>query len=188
MKCGNVLKLIPLLVEGELGPERSGMVMDHIDVCDGCRREYQGFLDSMEFLGVLREKPDLSPVLEGFEKDVIARFRESPSGPAAKITTLPLPGFVRVTAAAAVLVLLLTAGFMAGFALKTSPEQPGGTTGSIPYTIADKGLNYYPPGYYPPGPGMERDGTDRRLPNTELIMLKPHELPPVQPASYRRDL
>ncbi len=180
MKCTQVVKHLHLLVGGDLPEETARQSRDHLKACLGCYREYQDVLRAHESLRTLRKKPDLSAVLDGLSDDVLAELREAPLGPSAPIPRLPLSRVLRFSAAAAVLLMIVSASFFMGqtSGLRTSRNLNDAGTHSLEYSATEN----------PSVPGEVREAfgpVDRRE-GDPLNRLGPQELPRVQPASHRR--
>jgi len=182
MKCTQVLKHIPLLVGGDLDAGTGQKLMEHLKGCLRCFREYQESRRAVEDLRVLRERPDLLPVLNGLAQDVLVDLNAAPAGPAARFPKPWLTGVLQVAAAAAVIMILAGGAFMLGRSQGTSPGaavDPTGTVKTLPSFEDER--NAYPPGLWTNerGPYGE-DG------ETEFITLRPQQLPDVRPATHRR--
>lgn len=181
MKCTQVLKHLHLLVGGDLPDETARQSRDHLKACLGCYRDYQDVLRAHESLRTLRSKPDLTAVLEGLSDDVLAELRESPLGPAAPIPRLPVSRILRFSAAAAVLLMIVSASFFLG--------QITGSRSSRALNDAGEYSSGYSAAENPGAPGEAReasDPVDRRLDDESLHRLGLQEMPRVQPASHRR--
>lgn len=53
MICRKIKKLIPVYLDGELGPQENRLVRDHLAGCPACREELEAFKDSWAMLGEL---------------------------------------------------------------------------------------------------------------------------------------
>ncbi len=180
MKCTQVVKDLHLLVGGDLPEETARQSRDHLKSCLGCYREYQDVLRAHENLRMLREKPDLSAVLAGLSGDVLAELREAPLGPAAPLPRFPVSRVLRFSAAAAVLLMIVSASFFLGqtSGLRSGHPVNNGGSRSAGYSAVEN----------PNPPSDTREAHDRAdsLKNDPFLRLGPQELPRVQPASHRR--
>ena len=186
MKCSQVQKHIPLLVGGDLARDIERDLTEHMNTCLGCSREYQEYLAAMSSLQMLREKPDVSGILDGLSGEVMERIREAPIGPAAEIPRRMVAGpfaiVMRMAAAAAIVVMLVAGGFLIGQSTGTAIG-PGADGAGGPRIVGD--TNSVVPGHgirdenFAGDPGSEENDPNRAL-------LRPQQLPRVQPVSNRQ--
>ena len=109
MKCRKALKLLPLFVSDDLPVKELDEVEAHVGSCLSCFRAYQEQLKAHRALKLLGERPDLSPMMEGFHEEVMARVARDGGGPAAPVPRLVYPAVRRYVAAAAVIAAAFTA-------------------------------------------------------------------------------
>jgi len=180
MKCTQVLKHIHLLVGGDLPEETARQSRDHLKACLGCYREYQDVLRAHESLRTLRQKPDLSALLVGLSDDVLAELREAPLGPSAPLPRMPFSRILRFSAAAAVLLMIVSASFFLG--------QTSGLRAHRGLDDAGTYRSGYSANENPGSPGEAREafGPSDLREVDPLHRLEPQQLPRVQPASHRR--
>jgi anti-sigma factor RsiW len=66
MNCSEVRKLIPLFAGGDLEPDESGRIEEHLASCKECSSFLDAFRADRELLGSLREKGPGPPVFGEF--------------------------------------------------------------------------------------------------------------------------
>jgi hypothetical protein len=111
MKCKKIQRLLPLYISDDLDGPAQGEVKKHIGNCLSCAREYQAHLGALRALKGLENKPDLSDVMKGFTGQVMERIARDPGGPAAPVPRVTYALVPKMLAAAAMLLVVLTAVF-----------------------------------------------------------------------------
>ncbi|MBU0756094.1 MAG: zf-HC2 domain-containing protein [Planctomycetes bacterium] len=115
MSCKRIQKLLPLYVGEDLDASELHEVKDHLKSCLTCYREYQDHLGAKQTLGKLsleesNHRSDLSRIMDGFTDQVLERISKDPHGPSAPVPRLIYTYLPRALAAAAMLLVAITAG------------------------------------------------------------------------------
>jgi anti-sigma factor RsiW len=190
MKCTQVRKHLPLLVGGDLDADIERLLESHLKACLGCYREYQDYTAAYGSLKSLSEKPNLAGVLDGLAVDVIGQLREQPGGVAARLPRLPVSGFMKLAAAAAMLAIITCGSFFIGQSMNSATGLPDERVETIS-SQTDPASDYRPVGAKGVNPALS--GAEKALPagnkdelKPEMLLHRPQQLPDVQPVSNRR--
>ncbi len=192
MSCNKIVKLLPLYISDDLGKSELSVVEAHLSECLNCYREYQAYLKSLRSMKRLVEKPELSPVLDGFTDEVMNRIAHDAGGPKAKVPRLAYAVLPRVLAAAAMLLVFIGAAYYL-----SGPENPSRPDMPLPY-LPSTSVDYSIPGSMgglQPGVNpvpfyIGREELMKRFGSMEddvILTPVPQRFPTVQPVGYSRD-
>jgi len=165
MNCKTVRNHLPRYVDNDLPDEVLKEVGLHLVDCDECQAEARGYEESRQALRQLGGQPMTAPAIESLQRGVQYRVRRrtlrKAGNRALERTTWNPRGIAAVTLAAAALILLIAAGFIAYLEY---------------YAAAHSGRTEAPmvrddPSRFAPGvPGMKELGNEEPLADQEEIL------------------
>jgi hypothetical protein len=179
----------------DLDPAELDQVQEHLKSCLTCYREYQTHLKARRFLKELVQKPDLHPVMEGFTDEVMEQVTRGSGGPAAPVPRVIYAYLPRALAAAALILVLVTAGFYvfrgepeitdpAGVADRTGIENAAPESRPVmnpvpfdPRWVAEDSSTH---------PDLKKKDPEAEDPFSDLEPL-PQQFPAVQPVNMKRN-
>ncbi|MFH1998611.1 MAG: hypothetical protein ABIK28_02970 [Planctomycetota bacterium] len=193
--------MLPLYVSEDLEAPLFEEIENHLSECLLCHREYQNHQDALNSLSMLRDKPDLAPVLDGFSEEIMEKISRGEGGVAAPVPRVIYAFIPRSLAAAAILLVLISAGFymLRPQSLPFTPVN-GIAKESAPADRPDAGLHSLQPGTINPflvagdytgidhsgrNPGKQPSGEEET--DEPYLDPLPHKFPYVQPVNYNRD-
>jgi hypothetical protein len=134
MSCRKIRRSLSQYYRGELSQEKEKLVTQHIQVCEGCARETQGYQtlkEAVQNLKVFEPSPDFEANLERKIREL--PYLEKKDKKKALVTSFPSLrwAFIPVTALVIALVLLIKGGFYKSQTIITKPELVSIDTSSL---------------------------------------------------------